>query len=65
MISLKDYQKEAVDELRERVNKLLDKAGNQICIFKAPTGSGKTIMMAEFLKEFVEHRNDRRSFSFI
>jgi len=65
MISLKDYQKEAVDELRERVNKLLDKAGNQICIFKAPTGSGKTIMMAEFLKEFVEHRNDRRSFAFI
>lgn len=65
MISLKDYQKVAVDELKERVNKLLDKAGNQVCIFKAPTGSGKTIMMAEFLKEFVEHRNDRRSFAFI
>lgn len=65
MISLKDYQKEAVDELKDRVNKLLDKAGNQVCIFKAPTGSGKTIMMAEFLKEFVEHRNDRRSFAFI
>lgn len=65
MISLKDYQKEAVEELKERVNKLLDKAGNQVCIFKAPTGSGKTIMMAEFLKEFVEHHNDRRSFAFM
>ena len=65
MISLKDYQKDAIDELKDRINKLLDKAGNQVCIFKAPTGSGKTIMMAEFLKEFVEHRDDHRSFAFI
>lgn len=65
MIILKDYQKEAVTELKEKVNKLLNKPNNPICIFKAPTGSGKTIMMAEFLKEFIEHRNDRRSFAFI
>ena len=65
MISLKDYQKDAIDELKDRINKLLDKAGNPVCIFKAPTGSGKTIMMAEFLKELVEHRSDHRSFAFI
>ena len=65
MTSLKDYQKDAIDELKDRINKLLDKAGNPVCIFKAPTGSGKTIMMAEFLKEFVEHRDDHRSFAFI
>jgi len=65
MIVLKDYQKEAVTESKERVNKLLGKPNNPICIFKAPTGSGKTIMMAEFLKEFIEHRDDHRSFAFI
>lgn len=65
MIILRDYQKEAVAELKERANKLLDKPNNPICIFKAPTGSGKTIMMAEFLKEFIEHRDDHRSFAFI
>jgi len=65
MIILRDYQKEAVAELKERINRLLNKPNNPICIFKAPTGSGKTIMMAEFLKEFIEHRDDHRSFAFI
>lgn len=65
MISLKNCQKGAVAELKERINRLLDKPNNPICIFKAPTGSGKTIMMAEFLKEFVEHRDDHKSLAFI
>jgi len=65
MITLRNYQKDAIAELKERINRLLDKPNNPVCVFKAPTGSGKTIMMAEFLKEFVEHRDDHRSFAFI
>ena len=65
MITLRNYQKDAIVELKERINRLLDKPNNPVCVFKAPTGAGKTIMMAEFLKEFVGHRDDHRSFAFI
>jgi type III restriction enzyme len=34
-------------------------------VFKAPTGSGKTIMMAEFLKQLVDDREVRQSLGFI
>ena len=47
-----DYQFKAVKNLKEKSNELLDLQGNHTIVFKAPTGSGKTIMMAEFLKEF-------------
>ena len=48
-----DYQINAVKKLIETSHELLDLEGNHTLIFKAPTGSGKTIMMAEFLKEFI------------
>src|SRR3972149_4609080 len=59
------YQEEAVDKLVIQANELLERSGPKTCIFKAPTGSGKTIMMAEFLARFVENRKDGKSFSFI
>lgn len=65
MFTLKNYQQEAVRELKDKVNHLLGLGESRVCIFKAPTGSGKTLMMAEFLKEFVENRNDDKKFSFI
>jgi len=34
-------------------------------VFKAPTGSGKTIMMAEFLKQLVDDREVKQSLGFI
>lgn len=48
-MELKNYQKIAVDSLLTQVRKLLAKDGSRVCVFKAPTGSGKTIMMADLL----------------
>ncbi len=56
MITLKPYQTAAVDELVESVQKLLAKTdvSNRLCIFQAPTGSGKTVMMAKFIDKLLE-----------
>ena len=48
---LKQYQAEAVNKLLTQTKKLLNKEGERVCVFKAPTGSGKTIMAADFLKQ--------------
>ncbi|MDP2670967.1 MAG: DEAD/DEAH box helicase family protein [bacterium] len=50
-MTLKSYQKTAVDKLLKISNKLLKKDGQRVCVLKAPTGSGKTIMIADFLKQ--------------
>ena len=49
-----DLQNRAVDELLviNRQNKLVD------VVFKAPTGSGKTFMMAKFMNEVLEEEKD-------
>lgn len=55
MITLKKYQEEAVDSLLKNTYKLLSRAGvRNPLIFKAPTGAGKTIMMAAFLNKLCE-----------
>jgi len=64
-IEFKNYQEKAIVKLKQEVNELLDAEGNKICIFKAPTGSGKTLMMAEFLKRLIDSRIDGKKFSFI
>ena len=38
---------------------------NENIILKAPTGAGKTIIIADFLLRFVEKRTDSKTFSFI
>jgi type III restriction enzyme len=65
MIRESAYQNKAVRELREKTNRLIELEGSKTIVFKAPTGSGKTVMMAEYLKQLVEHREDMRSFAFI
>lgn len=50
MIELKEYQHSAVNELVKQTRGLLSNSGSKVCVFKAPTGSGKTIMMAELLQ---------------
>ena len=60
-----DYQENAVRKLVEKVNYLLDVSANRTIVFKAPTGSGKTVMMAEFLKNLVHYRTDDKTFAFI
>lgn len=59
------YKEKAIKELLEEVNELLDEKGSENIIFKAPTGAGKTIIMADFLQQFVTERKDNRLFSFI
>lgn len=51
-MELKQYQQRAVDELILQTKRLLSRNGdNQVCVLKAPTGSGKTIMVADFLNQ--------------
>jgi len=60
-----NYKEKAVKELLGKANELLDESESDNIIFKAPTGAGKTIIMAEFLLRFVSERKDHRTFSFI
>jgi type III restriction enzyme len=50
-MELRNYQKKAVDSLLSQVKKLLAKDGEKVCVLKAPTGSGKTIMVADFFQQ--------------
>lgn len=51
---LTKYQDTAARELLQDAERLLRQTGNKKLVFKAPTGSGKTITMAEFLMRFVD-----------
>ncbi len=64
-MQLKTYQENAIDDLLTKTKKLLGYSGNKKLVFKSPTGSGKTIMMAEFLKRLVDDREVRQSLSFV
>jgi len=50
-MELKQYQKRAVDSLLVQAKQLLARGGSRIAVLKAPTGSGKTIMVADFLEQ--------------
>jgi len=64
-MQLKIYQENAIEELLEKAKKLLAHSDGKKLVFKAPTGSGKTIVMAEFLKRLVDDREIKKSLSFI
>jgi len=64
-MQLKIYQQNAIDELLAKAKELLSLGGGKKLVFKAPTGSGKTIMMAEFLRQLVDDREVRQSLGFI
>lgn len=65
MITLKNYQKDAVERLKINVENLLKSSEQEICIFQSPTGSGKTVMVSELLKKLVKHRDDDLKLSFV
>jgi type III restriction enzyme len=54
-ISLKTYQEKAVNQLIETTIKLLGYDGpGEVCVFQAPTGSGKTVMVAKFIEGLIK-----------
>ncbi|OGZ94508.1 MAG: hypothetical protein A2528_03360, partial [Candidatus Staskawiczbacteria bacterium RIFOXYD2_FULL_37_9] len=65
MIELKDYQKKAVENLHRKIENSLRSSDNEVVIFQAPTGSGKTVMVSELLKELISGREDDKKFSFV
>ena len=62
MIIFKDYQEHSIDELVTKAAKHLGRSGEKTLIFKSPTGSGKTLMIAESLKRLVNGENNNLSF---
>jgi len=62
---LKDYQETAITDLLIDSKRLLGQNGFKKLILKSPTGSGKTIMMGEFLKRIAEDPEIRTPLSFI
>jgi len=64
-MQLKTYQDNAIEELLGKSKRLMGYSGEKKLVFKSPTGSGKTIMMAEFLKLLVNNKEVRQSLSFI
>ena len=60
MIELKDYQKAAISKLKENILDMLSlQSKRQKIVFKAPTGSGKTVMasaLLDDLKNELEHK---------
>lgn len=61
---LKEYQKKAVDVLLDKTKLLLDKEGLRLCVLKAPTGSGKTIIAADYLDK-LSHEQVPHELSFL
>ncbi len=55
MIVLRKYQRTKVNELRQQTHRLLTEFAdltNKTIVFQAPTGSGKTIIMAHYIQEY-------------
>lgn len=62
---LKNFQTKAVSDLIHKSQKLLKLNGNRKLIFRSPTGSGKTVMMAEYIERFVLDKISSDDFCFI
>jgi len=59
-INLKSYQEEAITRLVSEIKKLLSKnETKKVCVFQAPTGSGKTIMTAKFIEEIIKENIEK------
>ena len=63
-MQLKNYQQNAINGFLEKSKRLLE-IGKQSLVLKAPTGSGKTIMLAEFIQRFVQDNSFQNEFSFV
>lgn len=59
------YQKKAIAKIVNNGVDFLKDRGDFVIVFQAPTGSGKTVMMAEALTEIVKHEEKDKPLSFI
>ena len=58
-INLKNYQEQAVNRLvAASIHLLQNPAKKKLLVFQAPTGSGKTVMTAMFIKDLIEEQPD-------
>ncbi len=64
-MKFKDYQYQAIENLHRKVEASLRSSDNEVIIFQAPTGSGKTVMVSQLLKDIVRKRKDNLKFSFV
>ena len=55
---LKNYQEKAVKKLLYQFEEKLEASSNKTVAFQAPTGSGKTVIVAEFVRRFVEEHSN-------
>jgi type III restriction enzyme len=57
---LKRYQEQAVDELLLKSRLLLDKKiDKRTIVFQAPTGSGKTFMMSQYIEQLIDELKNK------
>ena len=65
-ITLKPFQINAIEELKGDVLHKWKKSSRQEITFQSPTGSGKTVMMAQFVKDLVNAPElDNSDFTFL
>ena len=62
---LKNFQKFYVDKLLDRFNELVELKSQKKLTFKSPTGSGKTIMMAEFINQLSKKKSKSNNLCFV
>ena len=65
MLVLKEYQVSAVEDLIQKSTKMLNNLNEGKIVFKSPTGSGKTIIMAEFIQSLMLDYKIDKELSFI
>lgn len=61
IIELRDYQRLAVDDMFTKMEKLITMEHKKF-LLRAPTGAGKTVIMGEFLKKWVNETGQKLSF---
>lgn len=52
MVELFNYQRVAVDKLKENINKDRKNGKSSLQVLKAPTGAGKTVMLSALIDEY-------------
>ena len=68
-ITLREYQQKAVDEIFEKSTAFLkstfDENSYKRLLFKSPTGSGKTVMMAKAIERLALENEENLAFAWV